>query len=110
MVDTMYQSFTYYYYYEDEKIQMISLPYQNSNMDYEMVIILPRDNKYSSSYDYLKKENVNFTKLISKLEIVEEVELYLPKFEIEYEISLNEILKKLVWKRLFQSMMQILIE
>ena len=51
MVDTMYQSFTYYYYYEDEKIQMISLPYQNSNMDYKMVIILPRDNKYSSTYD-----------------------------------------------------------
>ena len=101
MVDTMYQSFTYYYYYEDEKIQMISLPYQNSNMDYKMVIILPRDNKYSSSYDYLNKENVNFTKLISKLKIVEEVELYLPKFEIEYEISLNEILKKMGMKKAF---------
>ena len=82
MVDTMYKSFTYYYYYEDEKVQMISLLYdnsnnENSNMDYEMVIILPRDNKYSSTYDYLNKENVNFTKLISKLKIVEEVELYL---------------------------------
>ena len=101
MVDTMYQSFTYYYYYEDEKIQMISLPYQNSNMDYEMVIILPRDNKYSSTYDYLNKENVNFTKLISKLKRVDEVELYLPKFEIEYEISLNEILKKMGMKKAF---------
>ena len=101
MVDTMYQSFTYYYYYEDEKIQMISLPYQNFNRDYEMVIILPRDNKYSSSYDYLNKENVNFTKLISKLKRVDEVELYLPKFEIEYEISLNEILKKMGMKKAF---------
>ena len=43
-------------YYEDEKIQMFSLFYVSSEINYEMVIILQRDNKYSSSYDYLINE------------------------------------------------------
>ena len=91
-VETMYNSLEYIPYYEDEKIQMISLPYVSLETNYEMVIILPKDNKYSSSYDYLNNENVNFTKLISKLKLADEVELYLPKFEFEYENSLNEVL------------------
>ena len=88
----MYKLFKNIPYYEDEKIQMISLPYISSEINYEMVIILPRDNKYSSSYDYLINENVNFTKLILNLQNVKEVELYLPKFEFEYENNLNSIL------------------
>ena len=91
------------YYYEDEKIQMISLPYQSTNLIYKMVIILPRDNKYSSSYDYLNKENVNFTKLISKLKKVDGVQLYLPKFEFNYEKNLNEVLKKMGMEKPFSS-------
>ena len=99
VVDTMYNSLSDILYNEDEKIQMISLPYISSS--YEMIIILPRDNKYSSSYDYLNNENVNFTKLISKLKYVDEVELYLPKFEFEYENGLNEILIEMGMKKAF---------
>ena len=99
VVDTMYNSLSDILYYEDEKIQMISLPYISSS--YEMIIILPRDNKYSSSYDYLNNENVNITKLISKLKYIGEVELYLPKFEFEYENGLNEILIEMGMKKAF---------
>ena len=102
-VDTMKHLFKDIYYYEDEKIQMISLPYQSTNLIYKMVIILPRDNKYSSSYDYLNKENVNFTKLISKLKKVDRVQLYLPKFEFDYNIQLNEVLKKMGMEKPFSS-------
>ena len=102
-VDTMKHLFKDIYYYEDEKIQMISLPYQSTNLIYKMVIILPRDNKYSSSYDYLNKENVNFTKLISKLKKVDRVQLYLPKFEFNYNIQLNEVLKKMGMEKPFSS-------
>ena len=87
----MYNLLSNIKYYEDEKIQMISLPYLNS-IEYEMVIILPREEKYSSSYCYLLNENVNFTNLKSKLKVVDEVELYLPKFEFEYSKKLKEIL------------------
>ena len=100
-VETMYNSLEYIPYYEDEKIQMISLPYVSLETNYEMVIILPKDNKYSSSYDYLNNENVNFTKLISKLKLADEVELYLPKFEFEYENSLNEVLKEMGMEKPF---------
>ena len=30
----------------------------------EMIIILPRSNKYSSAYDYINEEKVNFSDLI----------------------------------------------
>ena len=80
----MYKLFKNIPYYEDEKIQIISLPYVSSEINYEMVIILPRDNKYSSSYDYLINENVNFTKLILNLQKVKELELY-----IYQNLSLN---------------------
>ena len=68
---------------------MISLPYKRTKIIYKMVIILPKDNKYSSSYDYLNKENVNFTKLISNLKIVDDVQFYSPKFEFDYKKNLS---------------------
>ena len=64
-----------------------------------MVIILPRDNKYSFFYD---NKNVFFTKLISNLKVVDEIELYLSKFKIDYPNSLKLILQKIVWKKIFQ--------
>ena len=95
-VDTIYKSFSDILYYEDE---MISLSYISSS--YEMIIILPRDNKYSSSYDYLNNENMNFTKVISKLKYVDKVDLYLPKFEFKYENELNDILIEMGMKKAF---------
>ena len=50
-----------YLYYQNDKIQMISIPYIGFT---EMIIILPRSNKYSSAYDYINEEKVNFSDLI----------------------------------------------
>jgi serpin B len=91
-VDMMYQRLEYIKYYEDETIQMIELPYKD-NYNLSMIIILPREDKYSSSYDYLNKENIDFTKLVNNLSIVEEVYFHFPRFEFEYSIELNDVLQ-----------------
>ena len=91
-VDMMYQTLKYINYYEDETIQMIELPYKDNN-NLSMIIILPREDKYSSSYDYLNKENIDFTKLVNNLSKVEEVYFHFPRFEFEYSIQLKDVLK-----------------
>ena len=91
-VDMMYQRLEYIKYYEDETIQMIELPYKDNN-NLSMIIILPREDKYSSSYDYLNKENIDFTKLVNNLSKVEEVYFHFPRFEFEYSIQLKDVLK-----------------
>ena len=91
-VNMMYQTLSYINYYEDEKIQMIELPYKD-NYNLSMIIILPREDKYSSSYDYLEKENIDFTKLVNNLSKVEEVYFHFPRFEFEYSIQLKDVLK-----------------
>ena len=93
-VDMMYQTLKYINYYEDETIQMIELPYKDNN-NLSMIIILPREDKYSSSYDYLNKENIDFTKLVNNLSKVEEVYFHFPRFEFEYSIELNDVLKNI---------------
>ena len=98
-VDTMYQSFDSVNYYEDKKIQMIELPYEDKNLS--MVIILPKKEVYSSSLNYMKKEKLDFTKLINKLQITSDVELYLPKFKLEYEKSLVNAFTKMKMKKAF---------
>ena len=84
-----------YLYYQNDKIQMISIPYIGFT---EMIIILPRSNKYSSAYDYINEEKVNFSDLIRNLKKEEQVELYLPEFQIEYEEDLKTILTEMGMK------------
>lgn len=75
-------------YYSNKNIQAIDLPYANDN--YSMTILLPRkmenidsvlkainNEKLNDIIDNFKKDSVN---------------VFLPKFEIEYEKSLKEIL------------------
>ena len=57
-VDTMYQNYERGMYYEDDKVQIISLPYVSNKLEFKMIIILPNLNKYSSPLDYLNKENI----------------------------------------------------
>ena len=59
-VDTMFKEFETIMYYEDEKIKMIELPYQDENLS--MIIILPSE-KYSSVIDYINKEKEDYSKL-----------------------------------------------
>jgi len=101
MVDTMYQKYEDGLYYEDEKVQMISLSYRSSNIPYKMTIILPNEKKYSSPMDYLNKEKINFHEISSKLNDEKNIHLYLPKFKYESEIDVVPILEKLGMKLAF---------
>ena len=66
-LDTMYRYFTDIYYYEDDKIQMISLPYRSKKLNFRMIILLPNSEIYSSSLNYLTLENINLNALVAKL-------------------------------------------
>ena len=99
-VDTMYEHFNGNEYYEDDKIQMISLPYSSKKLNFKMIIILPNKNIYSSPLNFLE-ENINLNELVSKLKYTENINLYLPKFINYFNISLNNILKEMNMKRAF---------
>ena len=101
-VDTMYEHFNGNEYYEDDKIQMISLPYNSKKLNFKMIIILPNKNIYSSPLNFLE-ENINLNELVSKLKYTENINLYLPKFKNDFNISLNNILKEMNMKRAFNS-------
>ena len=101
MVDTMYQNYEYGLYYEDEKVQMISLPYRSYNIPYKMTIILPNEKIYSSPMDYLNQEKINFHEISSKLNHEKNIHLYLPKFKYESMVDVTSILEKLGMKLAF---------
>ena len=97
-VDIMFKKFETIMYYEDEKIKMIELPYQDENLS--MIIILPSE-KYSSVIDYINKEKEDYSKLYNKLNETKNVRLYLPKFEIEFYASLVASFKNMGMKLAF---------
>ena len=94
-VNIMYQKYSLNLYYEDENVQIISLPYISKKLGFQMIIILPNIKKYSSPLDYLKKEKINFSDIYSKLESRNNIHLYLPKFNYKFEGNLKDILKDL---------------
>ena len=94
-VDTMYQKYKSALYYEDNKVQIISLPYISNKLDFKMIIILPNSKTYSSPLDYLNKEKISLNDIYSKLEIKYNVHLFLPKFKYEFKSNLTKILKDL---------------
>ena len=100
-VDTMINEYSKIKYYEDNKSQMIELPYEDNNLS--MIILLPKTQKFSSSLDYMKKEKSDITKNIKKLQFKKNIKLYLPKFEFEYGTNLNDVLKKMNMKLAFDS-------
>ena len=94
-VDTMYQKYHSKLYYEDNNVQIISLPYISNKLDFKMIIILPNSKKYSSPLDYLTKENISLNEIYSKLKSEPNIHLYLPKFKYEFESDFTKILKYL---------------
>ena len=93
-VDTMYQLYENAYYYEDDNAQIISLPYKAEKLNFKMIIILPNKNKYlNSPLNFLKNNNLN--ELISKLKWTQNIHLYLPKFDYEFNVELNDILEEM---------------
>ena len=91
-IDTMSQ-IDYFQYYEDKNVQAIKLDFEKDFMS--AIIILPAEgmdiNKYINS---LSLSNSEYKQMIEGLKY-SKVHLQLPKFELEYKILLNDILKDL---------------
>ena len=89
-VDTMYQK-SKFLYNEDNELQIIELPYKKDSMS--AVIILPK--KEININNFISKLNDEKLQKLIKRMTSNEVELELPKFELNYSSSLVNTLKKL---------------
>ena len=99
----MNQEYNNILYYEDKKVQMISLPYISNYLDFQMIIILPNSTIYSSPLDYLINENIQINNLYSKLKSKQNINLYLPKFNFTFNSDL--LLEKLGIISIFDKIM-----
>ena len=91
-IDTMRQ-ISHFNYYEDKKVQAIELQFKQDYMS--AIIILPSEgtdiNKYINT---LSLPNNEYNQIIQGLKF-SKVDIQLPKFELEFNDKLNEILKDL---------------
>jgi serpin B len=78
-------------YYENSDFQVIDLPYGDG--DYSMTIFLPRSGKDVDSLIAEFDEN-SWREWLDSMGKAD-VALYLPKFKVEYELDLNEVLTAL---------------
>ena len=100
-VDTMLQ-IDYFRYFSNKEIQAIELPFQKDFMS--AIIILPSEKIEINSFikNNLAKKNY-LTDIINKLDYAK-VHLELPKFEVTFEETLNNVIKKLGMKKIFNSL------
>ena len=91
-IDTMDQ-ISHFSYYEDKKVQAIELSFTRDYMS--AIIILPSEgtdiNKYINT---LSLQNEEYTQIIKGLKYAK-VHIQLPKFELEFDQTLNQILMDL---------------
>ena len=91
-VDTMKQ-IEYFPYYEDKKAKAIELRFKEDFMS--AIIILPSEGTDINKFiDSLSISNEEYTKIIKGLKTAK-VNIQLPKFELDFNENLNEILKDL---------------
>ena len=91
-VDTMKQ-IEYFPYYEDKKAKAIELRFKEDFMS--AIIILPSEGTDINKFiDSLSISNEEYTKIIKGLKSAK-VNIQLPKFELDFNENLNEILKDL---------------
>lgn len=83
---------------EDLDSTAVELPYKDSNMS--MLIILPNSRTGLSALER-KLNTVDLEEVTKKLKS-KEVNVEIPKFKIEFEVDLNESLKKLGIKKVFE--------
>lgn len=83
-------------YTENQKIQIIELPYENDRLS--MIVFLPRSNNSNSTDSLLTLDS--FNKNIQDLRS-EKIRLYLPKFKFTYFSSLNNVLQEMGMKDAF---------
>ncbi|MEX0722082.1 MAG: serpin family protein [Balneolaceae bacterium] len=97
-MDMMNQKRDFNIYFSDE-VKMIDLPYGDSL--FSMKVLMPAD-KETSIDDFAENQFTpqNFNSWIENLTTTE-TQLRLPKFEMEYEITLNDILKSMGMENAF---------
>lgn len=78
-------------YMENENFQAVSLPYGDEEMS--MKVFLPKENSSLEEFEKMLT-NDNWRRWSSEFQ-EKEGTIMLPKFQLEYEVSLNEALKKL---------------
>jgi serpin B len=77
-------------YYSNETFSAIEMPYGQGN--FNMLVMLPNDDKKVS--DIIGQMNPgNWEKWQKALKVTNSVDIRLPKFKIEFDIKLNDILK-----------------
>jgi len=90
----------YFAYLENDDLQMIGLPYGESG-DLIMYVILPQKD---SSLEHLSSQlnPENWRKWLGELRS-QEGTIFLPKFTLEYEVVLNDILQSLGMEKAFNN-------
>jgi serpin B len=78
-------------YYENSDFQVIDLPYGDG--DYSMMVFLPRSGKDIDSL-IVEFDEDNWSQWLDSMD-KDDVALYLPRFELEYELDLNNVLTAL---------------
>ncbi|NES72779.1 MAG: serpin family protein, partial [Okeania sp. SIO2D1] len=91
----MFQKLSIYSYYENQNFRAVSLPYKKSRVS--MYIFLPREKVgLEGFYQVLNQKNwENWMEQFLFNQGFSKINLGLPKFKIEYEVSLNDVLKSL---------------
>ena len=97
LLDTMIQEETFNYY-QDSEVQIVELPFEEDLMS--AIIILPSENIEINKYIKTSLSKIN--ELINKSNYVK-VHLELPKFELEFDENINDALKKLGMKKIFDN-------
>jgi serpin B len=87
-VDMMSQK-SRFSYYENLQVQVLKMKYREGKKS-AMIVILPKDNNIEVAQDFLYK-----TEDINSLLAVKEVQVFFPKFEIDYAVELKNIIAKL---------------
>ena len=95
-------------YYENDDLKAVKLDYNIPDNLINAIAILPKNEQFleQSINDIIENldDNLfyNIVENLNKKSNITKVNLYLPKFELEYNIDLNEILKDLGMLKAFQ--------
>ena len=95
-------------YYENDDIKAVKLDFNIPDNSINAIVILPKNDKFlEDSINYIIEifdENLfyNIVENLNKESSITKVNLYLPKFELEYDVNLNEVLKKLGMIKAFE--------
>ena len=100
-VDSMIQ-IEHFRYYKNSDLQIVELPFKKDFMS--ALIILPSEQIDINKFIKNKiSQEAYLDNIMNKLDYAK-VQLQMPKFEIQFEENLNEVIKKLGMKKIFNSL------